>query len=156
MSASVVVLTTSKTRSWIPQPKSGRITRSSFLVDRMIQIDCCTSFSYSTSWMEASFSCSRTGNAHPRPRKLFACGKVFSPSTDQHREFADQNRVRRGLDDRVSLAHRGQAVDQHRGTARGDDPPDVRRWAIEQRPGVEVRGCPPGRLPTDEHVDAPR
>jgi hypothetical protein len=44
---SIAVSMTSKARSWIPQPNSGRITRSPRAVSRMIMIDWRMSASYS-------------------------------------------------------------------------------------------------------------
>src|SRR5215471_17764848 len=65
----VAALLTPKTRSWMPQPKSGRITRSPGEVARIVQIDWRTLSSpsdVSPIWLPPSRP---TGKFQPRPRK---------------------------------------------------------------------------------------
>src|SRR5581483_3361078 len=75
----VAALLTPKTRSWMPQPKSGRITRSPGEVARIVQIDCRTlssPSSVSSIWPPPSRP---TGKFHPRPRKsVSAIGQPIS------------------------------------------------------------------------------
>src|SRR5262249_4473842 len=72
-----------KTRSWIPQPKLGRITRSPSAVERMIWIASSTLASYSATPNGPVSPSLATGKRQPRPKK-----SVILSSPDQHRGVA--------------------------------------------------------------------
>src|SRR5262249_9505412 len=108
-----------KTRSWIPQPKPGRITRSAGAVPRMIQMLCWILSSPSANASRPSGP-GLTGNDHPRPRK-----PAPTSATDEHR--ACRNDRPDWQVDGVVAGGGGVpcprcwlAVDQHR-AASGDD-----------------------------------
>src|SRR5262249_36718408 len=128
------------TNSWIPQPKSGRITRSPFVVRRMIRIDCLMLSSYSARakrFFVVSLSSIATGNCQPTPRNLAISPTPFAGTviitcliTDQHSHLSLDNLVGRTnrLQNRIAHAARLQTVNKyglgtvyhHTGTMRGD------------------------------------
>src|SRR5262245_4220527 len=128
---------TPKTRSWIPQPKSGRMTRSPGAVDRMVQIDLrIPSSGPGVRWIWPPAS-RPSGKSQPRPRKPGAVSgrPLLMLSPDHHGAGGDHLADRRV--GRVVAGHGGVAgaggglvVDHHR-LAADLDRALVRRLLLE-------------------------
>lgn len=88
MRPAVVALLTAKTRSWMPQPKSGRIMRSPLAVPRTIQMAWRMLSSRRATAICCVASSVWTGNCQPTPRKslsmrlpLLVCHPIMTVPT---------------------------------------------------------------------------
>src|SRR6516164_1885592 len=123
----------------MPQPKSGRITRSPGAVSTMMRIAWRMSSSYSAKATNPVTGSSATGMAQPRPRNsLFWSAAMRSPDENVGRAHRDGVR-RPHLDDLVALARGRKSADQHRGAAHRHHSADVRLHAVHERANVRIR-----------------
>src|SRR5471030_2785644 len=134
----------------MPQPKSGRITRSPRAVPRMIMIAWRMSASYSAAATPPVTGSKITGHAHPRPSQSF-CSFIAYSSSDEHRWLTGGNRIRAaGLDDNVTLTRGGQTPDEDGHASHKHCTAHVRLQDIHQRARMKVGGGAPCRHSFDE------
>src|SRR5260370_30331214 len=131
----------------MPQPKSGRITRSPGAVARMMRIDSLMSCSYSLMAMRPFIGFTPTGNFQPRPRKALNIAL-----SDQHRWGAHRNRVWcAGFHNLIALPRSRQAANHHRHTAHRHHASYMRLGPVGERTRVKIARASPRRHAANQH-----